>query len=464
MKITIITSVLFSLLFTVSLSAGVIKVKEGDSVQAAINKAKAGDKILIYPGIYRESVYIDKDSITLQGVIEQGQWPTFEGDSKLNDAILYSGNNITVEHLKITHYKGNGIMGQSGNNFVIRNNWIIDTGVYGIFPEFGKNGVIEHNILSGIEDAAIYVGMCDNVDVRHNEVFNNVAGIEIENTRHAIVENNYAHNNTAGILTFITPGLPIKTTRDVIIRNNFVVDNNTPNFAIKGSLVASVPQGSGIIIMAADDVVVENNIISGNDTAGIIIADLGFVTDIASDPDSEPNPDRVNILNNFMVNNGSSPVAAVKALALANFTSRGPDILANGTAKDKARNSCVTNKNAYRSFGVQQWGECEPKTTAATLTYTLPEPVPARKIENDEDRVKRLYNGICAGCHAYNIRMIGPPTQVIQAIHKNSPQTIAAYIANPTKKRPDFPPMPPQSHLSEDIRMKVAQYMLEVKK
>ena len=78
-------------------------------------------------------------------------------------------------------------MGQAGNNFENRNNWLIDAGVYGIFPQFGKNGLLEYNILTGIEDAAIYVGMCDNVDVRHNEVFGNVAGIDIENFRHALV-------------------------------------------------------------------------------------------------------------------------------------------------------------------------------------------------------------------------------------------------------------------------------------
>ncbi|CAN0343258.1 unnamed protein product, partial [Chrysoparadoxa australica] len=168
--------------------------KDGESIQAAVNKAVNGDVILVQPGTYRESVYIDKDNITLRGVVVEGEWPVMEGDHKLNDAILYSGNNVTVEWLKIMHYKGNAIMGQSGNNYVIRNNWIVDTGVYGIFPQYGKNGLIEYNVLSGIEDAAIYVGMCDNVDVKHNEVFDSVAGIEIENTRHALVENNYAHN------------------------------------------------------------------------------------------------------------------------------------------------------------------------------------------------------------------------------------------------------------------------------
>jgi nitrous oxidase accessory protein NosD len=141
-----------------------------------------------------------------------------DGQGKLNDAILYSGNNVVVENLTITKYKGNGIMSQAGNNFEIRNNLIVDTGVYGIFPQLGQNGVVEHNVVSGIEDAAIYVGMSDNIHVAHNDVFDSVAGIEIENSRHAIVENNYVHNNTGGILAFVTPGLPIKTTYDVIIR------------------------------------------------------------------------------------------------------------------------------------------------------------------------------------------------------------------------------------------------------
>jgi nitrous oxidase accessory protein NosD len=180
-------------------------VNDGDSIQDVVNAANPGDTIRIMPGTYTETVYIDKDSIRLIGVIEEGNWPTLEGERRLNDAILYSGNNIVVENLKITHYKGNAIMGQAGNNFEIRNNLIVDTGVYGVFPQLGQNGIIEGNVISGIEDAAIYVGMSDNVHVAHNEVFDSVAGIEIENSRHAIVENNYVHNNTGGVLAFITP-------------------------------------------------------------------------------------------------------------------------------------------------------------------------------------------------------------------------------------------------------------------
>ena len=315
-------------------------VRDGESIQAAVNAASPGDTIRVMPGTYIETVYIDKDGIRLIGVIEEGQWPTMEGERRLNDAVLYSGNNIVVENLKITHYKGNAIMGQAGNNFEIRNNLIVDTGVYGIFPQLGQNGIVEGNVISGIEDAAIYVGMSDNIHVAHNEVFDSVAGIEIENSRHAIVENNYVHHNTGGILAFITPGLPIKTTRDVIIRNNFVVDNNTANFGAPGSTVAGIPAGTGVLVMAADEVVIEGNIISGNKTAGILVVDHQNAANVTIDPESDPTPDRIAILDNFMLNNGYDTIPEVKALMLTEFKTGNPDIVRAGDSRD----SCLNNR------------------------------------------------------------------------------------------------------------------------
>lgn len=460
MQFALLTLILISASFQAN--AKVLEVKNGQSIQAAVNQAQPGDTIKVFPGTYKETVYIDKDDITLSGVIIKGEWPLMDGEKKLNDAVLYSGHGITVENLKIIHYKGNAIMGQAGNNYIIRHNWIIDSGVYGIFPEFGKNGLIEHNVLSGIEDAAIYVGMCDNVDVRHNEVFDSVAGIEIENTRHALVENNYVHNNTGGILAFITPGLPIKTTFDVIIRNNFVVNNNHENFGQPGSLVASIPPGTGMLIMAADDVTIENNIISGNDNSGIAIVDLRFSAGLGVDPGSDPNPDGIRILDNFMINNGNNPVGDVKKLMMATFSSKGPDI----ASISRGKNNCIVNEEKYRTFGLGLGGfsECnqeQAKSTAHLTTMMLDKPFEAKQLGAME-KGQVAYYAICAGCHSYNIRMIGPPTMAIQAMYMDNPQGIADYIANPVKKRENFPEMPPQDYLSAEVRLAVAEYMLSI--
>jgi parallel beta-helix repeat protein len=433
----------------------VLAVHDGESIQAAVQKAQPGDVIQVFPGTYKETVYIDKDDILLSGVIVDSQWPTMEGEGKLNDAVLYSGNNVTVENLLITHYKGNGVMGQAGNNFLIRNNRVIDSGVYGIFPQLGKNGLVSNNILSDIEDAAIYIGMSDNVHVNNNEVFDSVAGIEIENSRHAIVENNKVYNNTGGILTFITPGLPIKTTYDVIIRNNFISNNNHVNFGAPGSIVSGVPAGTGIIVMAADEVTIENNIISGNKNVGIVVTDHDSFDNITKDPDSDPFSDKVSILNNVMFDNGNEPIDEIKALKLATLTSGNVDIVNVG----KTRDSCLLNPKQYKTLGTKDYGTCGFSTTANTATYLLAKSEAPREFKLEE-KGKIAYFGVCAGCHAYNMRMIGPPVETIQALYMDNPQGIVDYITNPTKKREDYPAMPKQDYLSPEIRRAAAEFML----
>lgn len=440
---------------------GVIhEVNNGDLIMDAVKIAVPGDLIRVYPGTYKETVYIDKDDIGFQGVIKEGDWPVLDGEKKLNDAFLYSGNGIQIENFKIINYKGNGIMGQAGNNFVLRNNWIIDAGVYGIFPQFGKNGLIEHNVLSGIEDAAIYVGMCDNIDVLHNEVFGNVAGIEIENSRHCLVENNLAYDNTGGILAFITPGLPIKTTYDVIIRNNFVTKNNHENFGAPGSIVAGIPPGTGILVMAADDVIIENNIISGNDNAGIIITDFANGgAEASNDPDSDPNPDRVTILDNFMIDNGNNPVGELKALMMTQLSTIGPDILAIGGGEG----SSIRDKERYRTWGLGDFGLPNINSTSDRKSLLLDEPAEPR-VFSKKDLGEMTYYGICSGCHAFDIRLIGVPTNVIQMIYKDNPQGIVDYINEPKNLREDYPEMPPQDYLSEEAKIAVAEYILTLKK
>ena len=52
-----------------TLMAADILVKDGESIQGAVNKANTGDVILVHPGTYKESVYVDKDGITIRGVV-----------------------------------------------------------------------------------------------------------------------------------------------------------------------------------------------------------------------------------------------------------------------------------------------------------------------------------------------------------------------------------------------------------
>jgi len=179
----------------------------------------------------------------------------------------------------------------------------------------------------------------------------------------------------------------------------------------------------------------------------------------SNDPDSDPNPDRIVILDNIMFNNGRNPGDAVKTVMMTQFSDLGPDIIDIGGGTGNA----IKNKDQYRSFGIGSWGPAQISDTRKVRSYLLDEPVAPREISIKE-KSELTYYGICAGCHSYSMRMIGPPTIVIQALYKDNPKGIADYIANPVRKREDYPEMPPQNYLDEETRLAVAQYMLKVKK
>ena len=212
--------------------------------------------------------------------------------------------------------------------------------------------------------------------------------------------------------------------------------------------------------MAADQVTVENNMIMGNDNAGITITDYKFAgIDVANDPDSEPNSDRIVLLDNLMENNGSSPTGDIKALMVSKLSKLGPDILAVGGGQG----SCIANPARYRTFGVDQFALCNVQDTHSIITYMLDKPV-APRITALENKGKLTYFGVCSGCHAYSTRLVGPPVNVIQALYKNNPKGIAGFISNPVHKRDDYPEMPPQTYLTEETRLAVAEYMLTISK
>jgi parallel beta-helix repeat protein len=210
--------------------------------------------------------------------------------------------------------------------------------------------------------------------------------------------------------------------------------------------------------MAADDVIIENNIISGNDNAGIMIVDLATGASTSNDPNSEPNPDRIVLLDNFMQNNGNNPVGELKTLMLTQFSTKGPDIIAMGGGVG----STIRDKNRYRTFGLDNYGPAQITDTKDLQTFLLDAPVAPRSVSKEEIG-ELTYYGVCAGCHAWDNRLIGPPTQIIQAIHNNNPQGIVDYITNPKNLREDYPEMPPQDYLSDEAKMAVAEYILAMK-
>ena len=435
--------------------AATLTVNAGESIQAAVSRAQPGDTVLVMPGRYRETVFIDKDRVQLRGVIKEGAWPVLDGESVLNDGVLASGHGVVIENLWVRRYKGNGIMTQGSNNYQIIHNVVEGPCFYAIFPQFGKNGLVAGNYVTRSEDAAIYVGMSDGVDIVNNEAADSIIGIETENSRNTLIEGNYVHDNVMGIAITMLPGLPVKVAEKSVIRRNFVIANNTKNFAPAGAITAAAPPGIGILVLGADEVAVEDNQIRDNQSVGVLVADTGF---FVSTPDArmDPFPDRTRILRNNFINNGASPQDPIKGMLEAAGRKTGVDVLATG----KGHDNCVAQRSSLQALGVNRFADCADGATTGELKSARPaQPVEATAYTS-EQKGRMTYLAVCTGCHTYNSRLIGPPMVTIKALYGKNSKALAEWIAKPTRKRHDYPEMPPQNYLSPELRLAVAQYIL----
>jgi cytochrome c len=73
---------------------------------------------------------------------------------------------------------------------------------------------------------------------------------------------------------------------------------------------------------------------------------------------------------------------------------------------------------------------------------------------------ERIFTGTCSACHALDRVLVGPPLREIAALYAGNPAGIAAWTANPGRKREGFQAMP-AFKLGEEKLLAVAEYMLE---
>lgn len=255
-----------------------LSVDAADTLLETANRLAAGTLVL-GAGTFDLSsqVTLRGQGITLWG---QGAGETilnFASQSSQGNGIDVVGDDFEIGFLTIVDAVKDGLRIEDSTNVHIHHlevTWSAgissDNGAYGVYPVRSTNVLLEDCHASFASDAGIYVGQVQNAIVRRNTAKQNVTGIEIENTQFADVYDNIVEGNTAGLLVFDLPGNPI-VGRDIRLFDNIVRNNNEPNFAAPGSVVARVPAGTGTFAMASRRVEIFNNLYQNNDTTDIAL-------------------------------------------------------------------------------------------------------------------------------------------------------------------------------------------------
>ena len=237
-------------------------------IQEAMILAKPGDTIQLDEGVYRltDGLSLAQNEVTVKGKGMETTILDFSNQLSGAQGILVSSDEVILRDFAVINASGDAIKVVDVDGIYMINlrvEWTngpaTENGAYGLYPVQSKNVYIEGCIAIGASDAGIYVGQSENIIVKNNSAMFNVAGIEIENSYYADVFGNTVTRNTGGILVFDLPDLPQQGGHHIRVYNNKSFNNNTDNFAPEGNIVATVPRGTGMLILANSIIEVFNN-------------------------------------------------------------------------------------------------------------------------------------------------------------------------------------------------------------
>jgi len=206
----------------------IYNVREGvyySSVQEAINAAKEGDRLIVYPGRYRENIVVNK-TLMLEGLDRDEIF--IEPANRSVIALAVRAHNVTIANLTI----GNapfGIYLFYSNNSKVMGNKVLNCNL-GIFLRHSNETLVKNNIILNANLTGIEIYHATNNTVIGNKISNCsgiYGGISIIYSSNNEVRLNLIANNTYGIHVY-------QSSQNKIFHNNFI--NNENQYFVSGSI------------------------------------------------------------------------------------------------------------------------------------------------------------------------------------------------------------------------------------
>ncbi|MER6913325.1 right-handed parallel beta-helix repeat-containing protein [Streptomyces sp. NPDC000594] len=271
---------------------------DAPTISAAVSLARPGDLVLVAPGVYRESVRIDTERVTLRGESRAGV--VIDGQVRRPNGVVVRAPGVAVENLTVRNNTHNGVLvtgsaaaaaglpGSGGydigdepvrllKSFLVSHVTATRNGLYGIYAFSARNGVIERSYTSGGADSGIYVGQCRpcRIVVRDNISELNAVGYEGTNAGGDLyVVGNRLVGNRVGLTINSDHQEKLLPQRDAVIAGNLIAHNQqrrTPEQADGG-------WGVGIGIDGGSDNRVIRNRVTGHTGTGLVITATADLT------------------------------------------------------------------------------------------------------------------------------------------------------------------------------------------
>ena len=269
------------------------------TIQAAVDAARPGGTVVIPPGVYRESVVITTDRLTLRaapGTVLDGAGLTGADGLRVTAPTGARLTGFELDGLTVRNFNRNGVFLRDVDNYRITGTVTRNDLDYGIFPVRTSRGRIDHTISSGSLDT----GQSTDIELDHNVETGNTIGIDAEASDRVHLHHNLATRNAIGAVAQVVPGLSRTTTDGTVIDHNVFTANNAANPSTDpNDLLTRLPDGLGLLVVATDHTTVQDKIITANQTTGMAVVQLP--PDIAAfDPRIDPFPNNVHVTGNIV--------------------------------------------------------------------------------------------------------------------------------------------------------------------
>ena len=255
------------------------------SLQLAVDNARNGDWILVWPGKYNQSTLVAPghgltSGLHIRGMNRNGV--VFDGKKTGGSAVHVQGvNNTWVENMTGQNYQTGAanafywtaVDGYWGNYLTAYNN-----GDYGIYAydstSSGKTpATFAFDYGSWNADSGIYIGGCRdcNAVITNSQAEHNPIGYSGTNAGGELyLINSEWDHNASGIVPNTLTSEPDPPQDGVFIVDNYVHDNNDHNVPGTG-ITAIAPVGNGIELAGGSDDVVRGNLIKNESHDGVLL-------------------------------------------------------------------------------------------------------------------------------------------------------------------------------------------------
>ena len=280
------------------------------TVELAIERAKAGDTILLsagtYPGGY--TVPEEKHDLTIRGVDRNEV--VLDGDDRRHNGVVVRADGVSILNMSAHNFRGNAFYWIAADRYRASYLTIWNVGLYGIYAEDSSDGVIDHDYVSGAADAAYYVGECRPCRATIANVVAKLSAVGYSGTNASgvVIRDSHWDQNGAGILpnTYANEALAPQS-RTTILRNR-VTGSGRARVPIHTALAGFI--GIGIGVAGGNANVISRNRVTGSERFGIAVFPTArYVVFSGPEPGPPWRPRRNHIAANAVFGSGRADLA-----------------------------------------------------------------------------------------------------------------------------------------------------------